>query len=77
MSSIYIFDCPNPKGHFGYGHSDICYFPVPDSEVADRTFTRYTEHGSGLSVRESVLYALESFRPKPHPDTGYSEPILD
>ena len=75
--NIYVFDCPNPKGHFGYGHADICYFPVPTSEVAQRTFSRYTDEELGLSVSEAVVSALESFQPTPHPDAGYSEPVRD
>ena len=75
--NIYIFDCPNPKGHFGYGHSDICYFSVPAHEVAQRVFTRYTNEDLALSVGEAVERALESFQPKPHVDAGYYEPIRD
>ena len=75
--NIYIFDCPNPKGHFGYGHSGICYFAVPASEVAERAFTRYTNEDLALSVHESVRRALESFQPAPHADAGYYEPIRD
>ena len=72
---IYIFDCPNPKGHFGYGHSDICYFGVPLHEVANRTSTRVLN--ADMGVYEAVTSALESFQPAPHPDAGYSEPIRD
>ena len=74
---VYIFDCPNPKGHFGYGHSDICYFGVPIHEVANRTFARYVDEDAGKSIHESVTSALESFQPPTHPDAGYSEPIRD
>ena len=51
--NVYIFDCPNPKGHFGYGHSDICYFPVPAKEIADRTFDRYVDEEAGMGVQEN------------------------
>jgi len=74
--TFYIFDCPNPKGHFGYGHSHVCYFPVGARELADRVFQRYTKP-DGQSVHKSVLEALDSFQPTPHPDSGYSEPIRD
>ena len=74
---VYIFDCPNPKGHFGYGHSDICYFGVPLHEVANRTFTRYTDEEACMGIHEAVTSALESFQPGRHPDAGYSEPIRD
>ena len=72
---IYIHSCKNPKGHFGYGCGGGCYSPVAASDVAERTFTRYI--GTGLSVHAAVESALESLKPEPHPDAGYSEPIRD
>ena len=75
--NIYIFDCPNPKGHFGYGHTDICYLRVEASEIAERTFRRYVDEEACMGVHEAVTSALESFQPTPHPDANYSEPIRD
>ena len=78
--NVYICDCPNPKGHFGYGHSDICYFPVPANEVAKRAINhlpRFDYLSCEEATCEAVVSALESFQPAPHPDAGYSEPIRD
>ncbi len=76
---LYVFNCVNPKGHFGYGHSGVCFNSVSGQVIADRAFELYTAEGSALGVHEAVVAAVQAINAAvvPHKDAGYYEPIRD
>ena len=61
FKNVYVFHCPNPGRHYGYGHSfELCYHPVSFATIADRVFDEYSTNSE--TIRQTVIEALDDLR---------------